>query len=68
VYLIRRPPISIARIQVRAIAAEVRTPSVPIRSLAACTTNTSSRPPVMTQILRVTPLFFPKESSMRRDI
>jgi hypothetical protein len=42
----RRLPITTGQIQIRAIAAENHMPSVPIRSLAGCITNTSSCLPV----------------------
>jgi len=43
-------PISTTHIQIRAIAAENRMPSMPIRSLAGCITNTSSRSPARDSI------------------
>jgi hypothetical protein len=46
VYPIRRSPIWTTRIQIRAIAADNRMLSLPIRSLAGCITNISLRPPV----------------------
>ena len=46
VFPIRRSPIATTQIQIRAIAAENHMQSVPIRSLAGCIANTSSRPPV----------------------
>jgi hypothetical protein len=46
VFPIRRSPISTTHIQIRATAVENHMPSVPIRSLAGCIMNTSSRPGV----------------------
>jgi hypothetical protein len=50
VFPIRRSPISTTHIQIRAIAGENRMPSMPIRSLAGCITNTSSRSPARDSI------------------
>lgn len=47
---IRRSPILTTHTKIRVIAAENRMPSMPIRSLAGCITNTSSRRPALDSI------------------
>jgi hypothetical protein len=47
VCLIRRSPVSAVHLPIRAIAAVKRMSSMPVRSLAACITNTSSRRPAL---------------------